>query len=72
MTLAAFFDSADTIKITANADAAAAAAGDKPENARKIDAARAKALYTKAFDGVRSLAEAGQPARAEAAGRLLL
>ena len=46
MTLAAFFDSADTIKITANADAAAAAAGEKPENARKIDADRAKALYT--------------------------
>ena len=59
MTLAAFFDSADTIKITANADAAAAAAGEKPENARKIDAAMAKTLYTKAFDGVRSLAEAG-------------
>ena len=59
MTLAAFFDSADTIKITANADAAAAAAGEKPENARKIDADRAKALYTRAFDGIRSLAEAG-------------
>ena len=59
MTLAAFFDSADTIKITANADAAAAAAGEKPEDARKIDAAKARALYTKAFDGIRSLAEAG-------------
>lgn len=59
MALAAFFDSADSIKITANADAAAAAAGDKPEDARKIDAAKAKALYAKAFDGIQTLADAG-------------
>ena len=59
MTLAAFFDSADTIKITANADAAAAAAGEKPEDARKIDAAKAKELYSRAFDAVQTLADAG-------------
>ena len=59
MTLAAFFDSADTIKITADADATAAAAGQKPEDARKIDAAKAKALYVKAFDGIQALADAG-------------
>ena len=59
MTLAAFFDSADSVKITENADAAAAAAGEKPEDARKIDAAKAKELYTRAYEGIQALADAG-------------
>ncbi len=59
VTLAAFFDSADSVKITANADAAAAAAGDKPEDARKIDADRAKELYIRAFEKIQTLADAG-------------
>ncbi len=59
MTLAAFFDSADSVKITENADAAAAATGEKPEDARKIDAAKAKELYTRAFDAIQELADSG-------------
>ena len=59
MTLAAYFDSADSVKITESADAAAAAAGEKPEAARKIDAAKAKELYIRAFDGIQALADAG-------------
>ena len=41
------------------ADAQAAAAGEKPEAARKIDAAKAKELYTRAFDSIQALADAG-------------
>ena len=59
MTLAAYFDSADSVKITEAADAQAAAAGEKPEAARKIDAAKAKELYIRAFDGIQALADAG-------------
>ena len=58
-TLASFFDSADSVKITADADAAAAAAGEKPEDARKIDADQAKELYIRAFEKIQALADGG-------------
>ena len=65
MDLAAFFDAPRPNAVSNAADAAAAAqtteTGTTPavENARKVDAAKASALYAKAADRIKELADAG-------------
>lgn len=58
MNLAAFYDAPRPNAVSAEADAAAD--GDAVvESARKVDAAKASTLYTKAASGIQALADAG-------------
>ena len=58
MALAAFYDGPRPLAVTAKADAAAEP-GTAVESARRVDAAKAAALYEKAAPGIRALADAG-------------
>ncbi len=69
MSLARFFDSARPNSVSAEADATG---NYELENARKVDAAKAEELYTRAAPGIRSLAEAGNLAAAKLLGDLYL